>query len=109
MEMQVLGVKDVPGHQSAAEDRGEVEEKPVGLFIALNYWNDWYNAMLFLDEGRRDLYPLQYFLNNILTHKIAVSLPGGDPGAAAAPVSNLKFFLVLFLSRKRITPSPRRW
>jgi len=23
----------------------------VGLFIALNYWNDWYNAMLFLDEG----------------------------------------------------------
>ena len=69
----------------------------VGLFIALNYWNDWYNAMLFLDEGRRDLYPLQYFLNNILT------------GAAAAPVSNLKFFLVLFLSRKRITPSPRRW
>ncbi len=23
----------------------------VGLFIALNYWNDWYDAMLFLDEG----------------------------------------------------------
>ena len=22
----------------------------VGLFIALNYWNDWYDAMLFLDE-----------------------------------------------------------
>ena len=39
----------------------------VGLFIALNYWNDWYNAMLFLDEGSRNLYPLQYFLNNILT------------------------------------------
>ena len=33
----------------------------VGLFIALNYWNDWYNAMLFLDEGSRNLYPLQYF------------------------------------------------
>ena len=30
----------------------------VGLFIALNYWNDWYDAMLFLDEGRSDLYPL---------------------------------------------------
>ena len=27
----------------------------VGLFIALNYWNDWYDAMLFLDEGRSDL------------------------------------------------------
>ena len=45
----------------------------VGLFIALNYWNDWYNAMLFLDEGRSDLYPLQYFLNNILTKAQAIS------------------------------------
>ena len=36
----------------------------IGLFLALGYWNDWYNAMLFLDEGSRNLYPLQYFLNN---------------------------------------------
>lgn len=27
----------------------------VGLFIALNYWNDWYNAMLFLDEDRKSV------------------------------------------------------
>ncbi len=45
----------------------------VGLFIALNYWNDWYNAMLFLDEGRKELYPLQYFLNNILTKAQALN------------------------------------
>lgn len=37
----------------------------VGLFTALNYWNDWYNAMLFVDNEK--LYPLQYFLHNILT------------------------------------------
>lgn len=37
----------------------------IGLFIALNYWNDWYNAMLFIDK--QELYPLQYFLYNILS------------------------------------------
>lgn len=37
----------------------------IGLFIALNYWNDWYNAMLFI--GRQQMYPLQYFLYQILS------------------------------------------
>lgn len=37
----------------------------VGLFTALNYWNDWYNAMLFIDDEK--LYPLQYFLHNMLS------------------------------------------
>lgn len=37
----------------------------IGLFIALNYWNDWYNAMLFIE--RQDMYPLQYFLYQILS------------------------------------------
>ncbi len=36
----------------------------IGLFIGLNYWNEWYNAMLFIDN--RDLYPLQYFLYRML-------------------------------------------
>ena len=37
----------------------------IGLFIALGYWNDWYNAMLFLNQEK--LYPLQYVLYRILT------------------------------------------
>ncbi len=36
----------------------------IGLFIGLNYWNEWYNAMLFIDN--RNLYPLQYFLYRML-------------------------------------------
>ncbi len=32
----------------------------VGLFIALAYWNDWYNAMLYIKTEAK--YPLQYFL-----------------------------------------------
>ncbi|MCX7709885.1 MAG: carbohydrate ABC transporter permease [Clostridia bacterium] len=37
----------------------------IGLFIALNYWNDWYNAMLFIEK--QEMYPLQYFLYQILS------------------------------------------
>lgn len=58
----------------------------VGLFIALNYWNDWYNAMLFLDEGRKELYPLQYFLNNILTKAQALNAAAARSGIPASDV-----------------------
>lgn len=58
----------------------------VGLFIALNYWNDWYNAMLFLDEGRRELYPLQYYLNNILTKAQAINAAAARSGIPASDV-----------------------
>ena len=58
----------------------------VGLFIALNYWNDWYNAMLFLDEGRSNLYPLQYFLNNILTRAQAISAAAARSGLPMSEV-----------------------
>lgn len=37
----------------------------IGMFIALGYWNDWYNAMLFLKTETK--YPLQYVLYRILT------------------------------------------
>ena len=57
----------------------------VGLFIALAYWNDWYNAMLYMDEGSRNLYPLQYFLNNILTKAQAMNAAA----ATITPVRNV--------------------
>ncbi|GGA02310.1 sugar ABC transporter permease [Paenibacillus marchantiophytorum] len=37
----------------------------IGLFISLNYWNDWYHATLFINKEH--LYPLQYFLYKILS------------------------------------------
>jgi len=37
----------------------------IGLFVALNYWNDWFNAMLFIEK--RNLIPLQYYLHQILS------------------------------------------
>lgn len=36
----------------------------IGLFIALNYWNDWFHAMLFVNKA--NLFPLQYFLYKVL-------------------------------------------
>ena len=58
----------------------------VGLFIALAYWNDWYNAMLYMDEGSRNLYPLQYFLNIILTKAQAMNAAAARSGIPASDV-----------------------
>ncbi|MDD4849148.1 MAG: carbohydrate ABC transporter permease [Gemmiger sp.] len=37
----------------------------IGLFIALNYWNDWYNAMLYI--SKRSMWPLQYMLYDMIS------------------------------------------
>ncbi|MBM7569477.1 carbohydrate ABC transporter permease [Paenibacillus sacheonensis] len=36
----------------------------IGLFLALAYWNDWYNALLFVSDDK--LMPLQYYLYKML-------------------------------------------
>ena len=36
----------------------------VGLFLALGYWNEWYNAMLYIQTTSK--YPLQYFLQKMV-------------------------------------------
>jgi len=43
----------------------------IGLFIALDYWNDWYNAMLYISDYR--MYPLQYMLFAMLSATEAMS------------------------------------
>ena len=37
----------------------------IGLFLTFAYWNDWYQAMLYISTSSRKLYPLQYVLVNI--------------------------------------------
>ena len=36
----------------------------IALFLTFAYWNDWYQASLYIETSRRDLYPLQYVLVN---------------------------------------------
>lgn len=54
----------------------------IGLFSALTYWNDWYHAMLFIEN--QDLIPLQYFL-----HKLLNSIKMLEAIARGAKLSNI--------------------
>ena len=56
----------------------------VGLFTALNYWNDWYNAMLYIDNAK--LYPLQYYLNDILNKSQGMMAAAAQAGIPAAQI-----------------------
>lgn len=38
----------------------------IGLFTALGYWNNWSNAMLYINKA--ELYPLQYLLYSMLSN-----------------------------------------
>jgi len=44
----------------------------IGLFTALNYWNDWTTALYFIRDA--DLYPLQYLLYIIQSNAQAMQL-----------------------------------
>lgn len=43
----------------------------IGLFEIIGYWNNWYNAMLYINN--ENLFPLQYLLYRILTASQGIS------------------------------------
>lgn len=43
----------------------------VGLMYALQYWNDWWNALIFIKD--KNNFPLQYYLYTILSNVNAIS------------------------------------
>lgn len=51
---------------SIAVPMAQVGLVTVALFYALNYWNDFYLALLFIRKS--ELYPMQYYLYNILSN-----------------------------------------
>lgn len=63
----------------------------VGLMYALQYWNDWWHALIFIQD--QDLFPLQYYLYNILSNVNAVSsgrIPSGASGSITLPAETVK-------------------
>ncbi len=75
----------------------------VGLFIALAYWNDWYNAMLYIKSPSK--YPLQYFLyqqvNNIEAYKKLIANNAASSAVASAmslPTQTLKMALTIVVT-----------
>lgn len=55
----------------------------VGMMFALAYWNDWWNALMFVND--REYFPLQYYLYNILSNVNAIT-SGRVPSGAAANI-----------------------
>ena len=57
----------------------------VGLFLSFGYWNDWYNALLFIDDTK--LVPLQALLNRIESDIEFLNKNLSQLGAAAAGIA----------------------
>ncbi len=75
----------------------------VGLFIALAYWNDWYNAMLYINSEEK--YPLQYFLyeqvNNIEAYKKLIAnnaVSSSVISSLSLPTQTLKMALTVVVT-----------
>lgn len=61
----------------------------VGLFLALQYWNGWYNASLFIKDT--ELFPLQYRLHKMLTaQKAMLQMQTSSGSNTTVPTETLK-------------------
>ncbi|MDR0721092.1 MAG: carbohydrate ABC transporter permease [Treponema sp.] len=67
----------------------------IGLFMALGYWNDWYNAMLYINTPEK--YPLQYMLYDLLMRTQALSQIAGQVGIRieSLPTQSLKLAMAV--------------
>ncbi len=71
----------------------------IGLFLTLAYWNDWFNAMLYIEKP--DLIPLQYMLIKIETSMEFLIKNAASIGASAIeasknmPTETLKMAIVV--------------
>lgn len=53
----------------------------IGLFIAIDYWNDWFNGMVYITDPK--LYSIQNYLNRIITSiQFLAMSPDVEPSAA---------------------------
>ncbi len=75
----------------------------IGMMIALGYWNDWYNSMLFINN--ENLYSLQYYLykivNNIEAYKTILAQAGGGAALGSTinmPSESLKMALTIIVT-----------
>lgn len=65
----------------------------IGLFIALNYWNDWFMALMFIDNDK--LYPLQYFLYAILSKMDFINVAAAQSGIPVPSMPSESFKLAM--------------
>lgn len=58
----------------------------IGLFLTLGFWNDWFNAMLYIDDNA--LIPLQYLLVRLETSMEFLANNSSSMGAAAVEAAS---------------------
>ena len=68
----------------------------VGLMYALGYWNDWWHALMFIED--RNLFPLQYFLYKMMSNVNAINsgrVPAGAASNIPLPAENAKMAVTI--------------
>ena len=67
----------------------------VGIFLALAYWNDWYNCMLFISNDK--LFTLQYYLQRMLGSASAMRMVAEKSGMAmeSIPLSSMQMAMTV--------------
>ena len=67
----------------------------IGLFMALGYWNDWYNAMLYMNTSEK--YPLQYMRYDLLQQTQALARIASQAGirVESLPSNTLKLAMAV--------------
>lgn len=67
----------------------------IGLFTALTYWNNWYNAMLYISTA--DKFPLQYMLYDMLNQAQAMARVAAQAGIKVdeLPTNTLKLAMAV--------------
>lgn len=73
----------------------------IGLFLSFAYWNDWYNALLFIEDSK--LVPLQAMLNRIQNDIEFINQNVSTLGASAAeliaklPTESVRMAIVMIV------------
>lgn len=67
----------------------------IGLFMALTYWNDWHNAMLYMNTAEK--FPLQYMLYDMLNQAQALARIAAQAGiqVESLPTNTLKLAMAV--------------
>lgn len=67
----------------------------IGLFIALGYWNNWYNAMLYIEK--QHLFPLQFLLYKMINSVRFAAIIASEAGISMPqmPEQSLKLAMTV--------------
>ena len=64
------------------------------LYYAVQHWNSWFNAMIFLNT--REKFPLQLILREILiTNDTSSMMQGADAGEAESIADTIKYAIII--------------